>query len=256
MRGDMAKVLVERPRRGGRDRGESRYRYDGDETSRAAEQLPKTQSMLAAHVDRKSFDDHLGPLWKFLGRRVGRRWDDVYGEIRAVVKGRSTVLLHVLSHVDGMVAKDCVFDERGRPTASTRHGRWWSLFPGSFYVDQRGFLRRTPFVKRPRHDWRLGRRYEKVLEIVNRCVGDKARIEQAGSTLQRVNRDARGEWTVRKEATAAHAEGDAPWVERYGYARAVVWHLERTGCTDAYMRRLLERLRAALPKGPAKGGGR
>ena len=253
MRSDMAKVAVERPRH--RAYGERKGRWvslERNVSEESAELLPKGQGMLQAHSARKSFNDHLGPLQKFLGRRIGRRWDDVHSEVCAVVKGRSTVLQHVLGHVEDFVLRHVQFDERGKPVSGTT-GRGWRrrLYPGQMYVDRNGFLRRMPFKARPRRErteWGL----PMVLEIVNRGLAD-ARMEVREGQLWRVHRDAlTGSWTVRNVATERHAERDALVLLRAGEAGTLLFHLLQCDGTNAYIGPLRERL-AALREG---NGGR
>src|SRR5262249_38041005 len=97
----MHKVIVEKPRSG------SRLRWSGG-TRRflGSEDAPAKIGMQRGRRWGKWSRDHLGPLRKFLGRRVGRPWDAVYGEICAVVDGRSTVQQHVLIHVFSYVIID------------------------------------------------------------------------------------------------------------------------------------------------------
>lgn len=99
MRADMFKVIVERPRSGSRMRWTGRTRRFLN-----SEDAPAKIGMRRAHSDRKWLNEHLGPLRKFLGRRVGRPWDVVYSEICAVIDTRSTVKQHVLSHIEDFVA--------------------------------------------------------------------------------------------------------------------------------------------------------
>jgi hypothetical protein len=95
----MFKVIVERPRRGSRMRWSGRTRRFLN-----SEDAPSKIGMQRGHDTRKWLNEHLGPLRKFLGRRVGRPWDAVYSEICAVIDTRSTVKQHVLSHIEDFVA--------------------------------------------------------------------------------------------------------------------------------------------------------
>jgi hypothetical protein len=45
--------------------------------------------------------ENLAPLRRFLASRVGRRWDDVYSEVRAAIRADSAAQLHVLQHLNG-----------------------------------------------------------------------------------------------------------------------------------------------------------
>jgi hypothetical protein len=112
MRYDMPKVVVERPRRG------SRYRYHNKRPRGTIEQLealPTKEGMRRPYgYDCKEFSDLLGPLRGFLFSRTGRKWDDVYSEIRQRLNPNSTVQIHILSHVFQFVERNAKLDEAGR----------------------------------------------------------------------------------------------------------------------------------------------
>jgi hypothetical protein len=98
MRPDMAKIIVERPRppsRVPRGRDGRRFRDASDSPF-----LP----MKAGYRDPKSFNENLRPLARYLARQVGRPWDAVYRDVRAVIDGRSTVQQHILQHLTQFVA--------------------------------------------------------------------------------------------------------------------------------------------------------
>lgn len=98
MRPDMAKIIVERPRPLSRTlhgRDGCRFRDASD-----APFLP----MKAGYRDLKEFNENLRPLARYLARQVGRPWDAVYRDVRAVIDGRSTVQQHILQHLTQFVA--------------------------------------------------------------------------------------------------------------------------------------------------------
>jgi len=82
---------------------------------------------------RPHFYDRLGPLHRWLRAHVGTRWDDVYGEARAIFDSRTTAGRHILfGHLLGEV--------NHRDDVSG--WRWFR-----FDVDRSGILRE---LKRPR----------------------------------------------------------------------------------------------------------
>lgn len=98
MRPDMAKIIVERPRPGIREpRG-----HDGRRFRNASDSsfLP----MKAGYREHKEFNENLRPLARYLAHQVGRPWDVVYRNVRAVIDGRSTVQQHILQHLTQFVA--------------------------------------------------------------------------------------------------------------------------------------------------------
>lgn len=145
MREDMDKLLVERPRRGHSEpnldvqRGRAyttRYRKDLE----ALDDLPKKDSMKRFDWGwGKEFNENLNPLRRFLKSNVGRKWDDVYSELREHVNPGSTVQNHIMQHLWQYVQKDVVLDEEGHPCVKNRweggYSRLWkSHYNSQFYV--------------------------------------------------------------------------------------------------------------------------
>ena len=97
MRADMFKVIVERPRRGGSWSKEARGFWGSEDT-------PGRLGMRRGHRHRKTLNENLAPLRRFLVRRAGRPWDAVFSEICAVIDNRSTVKQHIHSHIEDFVA--------------------------------------------------------------------------------------------------------------------------------------------------------
>ena len=126
MREDMRDVLVTR------GRGGAGWRKPG--RSRPLEELPLREPMMRRGT--KFFDDHLGPLKRFLAARVGRPWDEVWSELCQHLDRRGLLQEHVFVHLRQMVVLDVIVREgilgrlgrRGwRPLSC---GRWRS----SYYV--------------------------------------------------------------------------------------------------------------------------
>jgi hypothetical protein len=128
MRDDMAKVIVERPRRGG---GVKFPRNAASWQRTAPEEWPNRQSIRrcwGAH--QKFLNENLAPLRRFLRRRCGRPWDLVYSEISQRIDASSAVQLHVLQHLFDYVCVDttlrprdgAVCDSTGEPL------QYWRTF--------------------------------------------------------------------------------------------------------------------------------
>ena len=98
MRKDMAKVIVERPRRG--SRGPFKH---GRRKNIPLDALPtKTgirRSEHGAGRELRELNEHLGPLKRYLRKQVGRRWDDVYRDISENLRVTNAVQQHVRDHV-------------------------------------------------------------------------------------------------------------------------------------------------------------
>lgn len=99
MRSDMFKVIVERPRWGARHAPSVKLKKDKNPHKRIG--LKRHAWENAAYV--KSLNENLAPLVRFIQRRVGRRWDDVFSEICAGLDTGSTVKMHVRQHLRDFV---------------------------------------------------------------------------------------------------------------------------------------------------------
>lgn len=158
MRKDFKKVLCEEPRRkgygnsgkalnkrkGAKKRRQKEMRGDYDEWS-----IPRKESMFGKRGrGDKEFGEHLGPLVRFLRSSVGRKWDDVYSEIRQVCPNDNAVNAHIYQHLWGYVDRHTYYKDDGKLYARTEWG-WehevsdWGR-DNSFYVDPDGILRKAP----------------------------------------------------------------------------------------------------------------
>lgn len=149
MRPDMHEVLIERPRwahAARYPRAYARNRTADDEGG------PSKEKMGGFYRD-KHFDDHLGPLRRFLQSRVGRPWSKVHAEMAEHLRVTSTVQRHVMEHVRQYVWTSTWFDEDGELWGMSGHGGLgrvaaWGRTP-AFYVHPRtGLLQRLPNVAR------------------------------------------------------------------------------------------------------------
>ena len=110
MRADMAKVIVDRPRRAGCVTRAGRQPQDQD-------LLPSTEGMRAPHVRHyggKELNENLAPLLRFLESRVGHPWDDVYSEICENIRVTNAVQDHIRVHVKQFVETATSVDNQGR----------------------------------------------------------------------------------------------------------------------------------------------
>ena len=100
MREDMFKVIVERPRWG------SRMPTGDGRLYRESEDMPRKIGMRQGYVRRKSLNENLNPLKRWLASQVNRPWDKVYAELCANIDRRSTVQEHIFAHIDDFVERD------------------------------------------------------------------------------------------------------------------------------------------------------
>jgi hypothetical protein len=137
MREDMFKVIVERPRGGAGRAVSSRKRLnrDGDLPTK----IGVSRHMGLTHAKSKWLSENLAPLKRFIGKQVGRPWNEVYGEIVSTLKSRDPVQQHVLQHLDGYVARRVIIDPHGSLIDPERGRRGWRGLPWRqpYYVDPR-----------------------------------------------------------------------------------------------------------------------
>ena len=160
MRSDMAKVIVERPRYGSRDRGVTRKGY----TKRLSRALtsdgggPAREGMKEQHCATKRLNEHLGPLRRYLDKQVGRPWDKVFSDICQHIDRSNPVQDHVRDHVERYVTTNVVvingelchggagrYPRYGTPLLEANGFARWH----SWYVcPKTGLLRKLPFKRR------------------------------------------------------------------------------------------------------------
>jgi hypothetical protein len=129
MRHDMSKVIVERPRRRGKTGAHHPYRrakqfnliVDEDGQLEVADQFTTGQSgrnpIKPGKIlgwDCKELNENLSPLFRYLDRQVGRRWDDVYSDICEHINTNSTVQQHILLHLGWHVELHTELREDGK----------------------------------------------------------------------------------------------------------------------------------------------
>lgn len=154
MRPDMAKVIVERPRKKGcawnKPKGYQRHLHSYGEDGPPRREGIKTRWQ--GHT--KYLNEHLGPLRRYLDSQVGRPWDKVFAEICTHIDRNSAVQDHVRDHVDGYVTVHVILIDGvpcngeggwhyGRPLHELRSRAW-------YVCPRTGLLRRVKVVARKR----------------------------------------------------------------------------------------------------------
>lgn len=139
MRSDMAKVLCEEPRRGMRVKDRKGWkrkeRRVADEDKPVKEQGNLRAKWVRDYWDHKEFGDHVQPLRRYVLSCVGRKWDDVYSEIRKQIPKGTVVNDHVYTHLFQYVALNVRMID-GKPHESEDKSRF-GLMPvyQDTYVD-------------------------------------------------------------------------------------------------------------------------
>jgi hypothetical protein len=170
MRKDMDKVLVTTPRIGssnknGEVKEQRRYTRDNDNFD-----LPQKSSMKpkGKHSwDRKSLNEYLNPLVRYLAKNCGRPWDKVYSEICENMDRRGIVQDHIFQHLFDYVEIHPTFKD-GKPH-SPGYGGLSPLYKSgwSFYVDKNGTLR-EPKERRP--PWGEDKENQNLIKTDNESV--------------------------------------------------------------------------------------
>src|SRR5262249_24088639 len=110
------------------------------------ENLPRHEGIKRHCQGRtKHFNEHLGPLRRFLMSNVGRPWDKVFSEISAHINVNSVVQAHIRTHLFQYVAVHVILIDgvpcstEGRFYGQPLRGTWWPLF---YVCPRTGLLRR------------------------------------------------------------------------------------------------------------------
>ncbi|HEY9790372.1 MAG TPA: hypothetical protein V6D22_08235 [Candidatus Obscuribacterales bacterium] len=150
MRSDMYKVIVERPRAGGSrrrpDKGRLAQKLDHD-----VENCRHNESMkFRWRLNRKSLNENLKPLYRFIHSQIGRPWNDVFSEICEHISVNSTVQKHVRDHIDDFVCHHAVMVE-GKPYSFGRYRKFGPVWEDFYVHPDTGILSLSP-VQPP---WRV-----------------------------------------------------------------------------------------------------
>lgn len=168
MREDMYKVIVERPRHG-------RYMKSEYPCPRDLEESPNHEGLKKRHRYRKSLNENLNPLARFLAKQVDRPWDSVFSELCENIDRRNTVQQHIHQHIDDYVARK-VFLINGE-LHGVRH--WGEPAPLAelgrtrLYVDPAtGILRKNVFREKARQAEKRKRSTAREVENQHRRIID------------------------------------------------------------------------------------
>ncbi|HEY2838591.1 MAG TPA: hypothetical protein VGJ26_05565 [Pirellulales bacterium] len=145
----MAKVIVERPRHGPRQK--CRKGYFKQWRQLPPEDWPKRERIKEHKGGTKHFNEHLGPLRRYFRKQVGRPWNLVFAEVCVHLRQDSVVQSHVRDHIpdiveigaieiDGVICHGVGY-RLGRPLAPSH---WME-----FYVCPRTGLLRKIKLRRP-----------------------------------------------------------------------------------------------------------
>lgn len=151
MRRDMFEVIIERPRLRFRDAVRKGRRKET--TERAFERAPKQRGM-GREGKTKCLNENLAPLWRFLAKHVGKPYNHVQSEMRAVLSMSSAVQKHVIDHVRDMVEEHPVMIDGVPHSSHAWNGQYWPLTrrrrPAFYVCPKTGLLRLAdPGPRRP-----------------------------------------------------------------------------------------------------------
>jgi len=175
MRGDMPKVIVERPRAG---RGKlRRVKTVRDDDAALSKVGMKRDALLRGGY--KTLNENLAPLKRYLEAQVDRPWNKVWSEICANLKPSNTVQQHVRDHIVDFVAIKTSFKD-GEVWV---HQRWAPVrlkdsYTRLFVDPKSGLLRRNKHWR----SWQTKRREKREAEAKAR--EQRMRVVSAKVQLQ------------------------------------------------------------------------
>ena len=143
MRKDMDKVLVTTPRIGSDWKNGETKKSRRLETEGKYDDLPSYSSMKPKDFswDRKSLNEYLKPLVRYLAKNCNRPWDKVYSEICENMDRRGAVQAHIFQHLFDYVELHPVFKD-SKPYQTGYNGLHRLYKNGwTFYVDKHGLLK-------------------------------------------------------------------------------------------------------------------
>ncbi len=150
MRSDMHKVIVERPRYGHgyryhpRRAEEKALHLTLDDEGYESEAAPRGKLRPRGFDQRKSLNENLSPLRRWLEAQVGRSWNKVYAEVCTQFGRTDPIQLHVFQHLLDYVERSPMLVRKG--ILFLTHQGWETYYRRfQLYVDPQGILRR--FVK-------------------------------------------------------------------------------------------------------------
>lgn len=169
MREDMHKIAVERPRIG-HDKGEATarcFRREAKQELHMADYeedvLPIRESMKfrsragdSLKNGRKSFNENLNPIHRWLRSQVGRKWDEVYSELCQRLNRNNVCQNHLLFHIEEDVETK-TFVENGYIGVNSYFGPA-SIGPNTFYVHPLDGTLRLSAAKSYKRDWKAERK--------------------------------------------------------------------------------------------------
>lgn len=169
---NLAKTSIE----GGRHSGNKSDRYLSHATERAETKLylskvkldPSYADEEAAPVIekvRKEFLDKLSPMYRWLSKQIGKKWDDVKSELIQKFDSRTTAGRHILyDHLLSEVLENKDgFDDRGHSIDNANFSSvYYHRVMHAYYVDQEGILCENEFSYRKNRN-----NYKKIMAIKN-----------------------------------------------------------------------------------------
>ena len=146
MRPDMAKIIVERPRKN------SHLKSINDKLDWQTTPIDEWPRRGKMHKTDKYLNETLQPLERYLRSNVNRPWNKVYSEISQNIDRGNAVQAHILQHLFEYVAVNAMIVD-GRIVDLRNLSRFRHNYEPPLYVDPRtGILRENKRARR--HLWR------------------------------------------------------------------------------------------------------
>jgi hypothetical protein len=188
--------------------------------------LPRKESMRKPYDwnwDRKSLNENLKPLVRFLKSKVGKKWDNVFSEICENLKLDSAIQKHVRDHVFDYV-KINVSKEDGKIFHLPKYyGKWTELWNQDLYVDPDNGILKIYKVKRS-----LREKKDYLKEYLDNITSKKSKtLVEKGKVYKLFFDKFTKDYTIKYVATEKHADIDfiacgGAFSSNVGYLKNVV----------------------------------
>lgn len=195
----MSKVIVERSRIGGK--------YARKGRTPDVDDLPRKESMKRPYGhNRKTLNENLNPLIRFLHSKIGKSWNKTFSEICTNIKLDTAVQKHVRDHVFDFVLVNVRITEDNKVEGQRKYsGEFYELRNDELYVHpETGILKKYKNKNTYKHKpYTMEQKISHFLDR-NECKFVVEKGIPYKLYIDKLTKD----FTIKQKATAAHAKID------------------------------------------------